>query len=452
MKTWAGVVMAAGLGKRMKSKLPKILHQVCGQAMLAYPVQALRGAGVGRIVLVVSPETEDAVRTLLGDTVEYVTQAEPLGTGHAVRQAASLLKGQAEHIMVLGGDTPLIQPHTLETLSRRHLTNESTLSLLVAPRAGEDLGRIVRDESGAITEIVEAAEPGAGDSGHESQINAGMYCFRAEWLWDSLPKIKKSSLQEFYLTSLVRMASTQSARVEALEMEDPTEAIGINNRLQLSRAEAALRRRVRERWLLEGVSMLDPDSTFVDATVELGQDTLILPNTHVLGQTRIGKDCTIGPNTVIRDSTIGDGCSVVASFVEEATVEESVDIGPFSHIRHGTHLERDVYIGNYAEIKNSRLGQAVKMHHLGYVGDATIGNSVNLGAGMITCNYDGVTKHRTIVEKGAFIGCDTMFVAPVKVGEGAVTGAGAVVINDVPAYRLAAGVPATIKESRKTGR
>ena len=452
MKTWAGVVMAAGLGKRMKSNLPKILHQVCGQAMLVYPVQALKDAGVSRIVLVVSPETEEAVRTLLGDTVEYVTQTEPLGTGHALLQAAPLLKGQANHIMVLGGDTPLVQPSTLETLSKRHLSSEATLSLLVAPGSGEDLGRIVRDRSGAIMEILEAVEPEATDGLQESQINAGMYCFRAEWLWESLPKIKKSSVQEFYLTSLVHMASTQNARVEALEMEDPTEAMGINNRLQLSQAEAALRRRVRERWLLEGVSMLDPESTFLDATVELGQDTLILPNTHVLGQSRIGSDCTIGPNTVIRDSTIGDGCRVEASFVEAATIEESVGIGPFSHIRSGTHLERDVHIGNYAEIKNSRLGKGVRMHHLGYLGDATVGDSANLGAGMITCNYDGVTKHRTVVEKGAFIGCDTMFVAPVKVGEGAVTGAGAVVIDDVPAYRLAVGVPATIKESRKTRR
>ena len=452
MKTWAGVVMAAGLGKRMKSKVPKILHNVCGQAMVVYPVQALKNAGVNRIVLVVSPETEEDVRGLLGDTVEYVSQTEPLGTGHAVMQATSALKGQAEHIMVLGADAPLISPTTLERLSGLHLSRESTLTLLAIDVPRDDMGRILGDASGRITEIVEAAEPGALNGQQAHRANAGVYCFQADWLWNNLPSIEKSKTQEFDLTSLVAMASSQGAKVESLELEDSTEALGINDRSQLSQAEAAQRRRVRERWMLEGVTMLDPDSTFVDAAVELGQDTVIMPNTMVLGQTRIGRDCTIGPNTVIRDSTIADGCRVEASFVEEATVGESVNIGPFSHIRHGTYLEREVYIGNYAEIKNSRLGQHVRMHHLGYVGDATIGDNANLGAGMITCNYDGETKQRTIVEKGAFIGCDTMFVAPVKVGEGAVTGAGAVVIDDVPPYRLAVGVPATIKESKKTGR
>ncbi len=451
MEKWAGVVMAAGLGTRMRSKVPKILHKVCGQALVLYPVQALQAAGVTRIGVVVSPQTEESVRELLGESVEYVLQAEPLGTGHALLQAAHFLEGQTEHTMVLSSDEPLVLPTTLEKLSDQHLSTDSTFTLLTAtsgPQEGR--GKVIREASGSVVDVVEAAELDAGEGNAEYEANSSVYCFQTPWLLANLPRIERSQSEEFYVTSLVGMASSQGVRVETLKLEDPIEILGINDRSQLARIEAALRHRIRAHWMLEGVTMTDPATTYVDASVELGQDTVILPNTMVLGSSRIGRDCTIGPNTVIRDSIIGDGCEVVASFLEEATVEGSVDIGPFSHLRFGTYLESGVHIGNYAEIKNSRLGHGVNMGHLGYLGDATIGANVNLGAGMITCNYDGVTKHRTEVEEGAFIGCDTMFVAPVKVGQGAVTGAGAVVTKDVPPYRLAVGVPAKIKDSKKT--
>ena len=451
MEKWAGVVMAAGLGTRMKSRVPKILHKVCGQEMVSYPVQALKTAGVTRIVVVVSPETEERVRDLLGESVEFVRQSEPLGTGHTLLQAAPLLEGQLEHAMVLSADEPLLLPATLEELSAHHLSTGSTCTLLTATSGPEEgRGKVVRGASGSVVAIVEAAELDAGDGNAEYEANSSVYCFQAPWLWANLPRIERSQAEEFYLTSLVAMASSQDLRVEALKLPNPIEILGINDCSQLARIEAALRQRICTHWMREGVTMTDPASTYVDASVELGQDTVILPNTMVLGSSRIGRDCTIGPNTVIRDSIIGDGCEVVASFLEEATVEGSVDIGPFSHLRFGTYLESGVHIGNYAEIKNSRLGRGVTMGHLGYVGDATIGANVNLGAGMITCNYDGETKHRTEVEEGAFIGCDTMFVAPVKVGKGAVTGAGAVVTRDVPPYRLAVGVPAIMKDSKKT--
>ena len=453
MEVWTGVVMAAGMGTRMKSKVPKIFHKVCGQELVIYSVEALRGAGISRIVVVVSPENEEGAKCLLGDAVEYVCQVQPLGTGHALLQTATMLEGQIEHIMALNADLPLIRPATLQRLCSSHLSMDSYVTLLSANSPSpEGMARVVRNHSGEIVTVLEASEGAAGGEGAASEVNGGAYCFKASWLWKSLPRIEKASAGEYYLTSLVDMAASQGIRVETLVVEDPQEVLGVNNRLQLAQAEGAMRKRIRERWMREGVAMLDPASTFVDALVELGQDTVIYPNTMVLGCSKIGCGCTLGPGTVIQDSEIGDGCKVVASFLEEATVEESVDIGPFSHLRPGAYLESGVHLGNFSEIKNSRLGRGVTMGHFGYVGDASIGAEVNLGAGMVTCNYDGVAKHRTVVEEGAFIGCDTMFIAPVTVGAGAVTGAGAVVTKDVPPHRLAVGVPAKIKEGKKTPR
>ena len=446
MDTWAGVVMAAGKGTRMKSRVPKVLHKVCGRELVVYPVEALRNAGVSRIVVVAAPDSAEEMKGILGDSVEYVLQPQSLGTGHALLQAASLLEGQSEHIITLNADLPLIRPATLVRLSSHHISSDSRITLLSAISLSPDgMGRVKRDEAKQAVGVVEASELSSEDRGTLSEVNGGAYCFKAAWLWDSLPGIEKASVGEFYLTSMIGKAASGGGRVEALVSADPQEVLGINNRLELSQAEAAMRQRIREHWMLEGVTMLDPNSTFIDASVELGQDTVIYPNTMLLGQSKVGSGCTIGPGAVVQDSVIGDGCKVVASFLEESTLEESVEIGPFSHLRPGAYLESGVHIGNFGEVKNSRMGRGVAMGHFGYVGDASIGTNVNLGAGMVTCNYDGVSKHQTIVEEGAFIGCDTMFVAPVRVGAGAVTGAGAVVTKDVPPHRLAVGVPATIK-------
>ena len=452
MELCAGVVMAAGIGKRMKSKIPKIFHKICGQEMIVYSIEALRHAGISRIVVVVAPGTQEDVRALLGDTVEYVAQAEPLGTGHAVMQASSLLAEVANQIIVLGSDAPLIQGSTLSKLSAHHVSTSSQMTFLSANSVDSDgLGKVVRNSSGEVVGIVEASEAPKADSGAVQEVNGGAYCFNAPWLWENLPRVDKSSAGEFYLTSLVAMATSQGANVNALVSDEREEVRGINNRIQLAQVEAAMRRRIRERWMLEGVTMIDPNSTFLDASVDLGPDTVIYPNTMVLGRAKIGGGCTIGPGSVVRDSTIGEGCTVVASFLEEATLEDSVEVGPFSHLRPGAYLESGVHIGNFSEIKESRLGRGVAMGHFGYVGDASIGANANLGAGMVTCNYDGVTKHRTLIGQGAFVGCDTMFVAPVEIGPGAVTGAGAVVIEDVPAGRLAVGIPARIRKSKKLG-
>ena len=456
MEVWAGVVMAAGKGTRMRSALPKIFHKICGRELVVYPVEALRKAGINNVVMIVSPEVEEGVKSLVGGTVEYVRQTQPLGTGHALLQAATMLKGRADRIIAMGADSPLIRASTVKKLCSRHVSTDSDITLLSSTSisgtsiSGEGMGRVDRDATGKIVGVLEAAELAEeADTASASEVNAGVYCLKASWLWDSLPRIEKSRVGEFYLTSLVAMAASQDVNVEALVSDDPVEVLGINNRVQLAQAESAMRQRIRERWMLDGVTMLDPASTFLDDSVELGPDSVIYPNTMVLGRSKIGSGCTIGPGTVIRDSVIGRGCVVTASFLEEAIVEDSVDIGPFSHLRPAAHLENGVHIGNFAEIKNSRLGRGTLMGHFGYVGDASIGSKVNLGAGMVTCNYDGVTKHRTVVEEGAFIGCDTMLVAPVTVGAEAITGAGAVVRDDVPPHRLAVGVPAKIKESKK---
>ena len=448
MNDRAGVVLAAGLGARMKSSIPKVLHKVCGKEMILYPVQALRDAGVERVLVVVSSNNEEAIRGLLGDSVDYVLQSQLLGTGHALLQAAPLLRREAAHVAVLGADTPLIGAATMRALWDVHLAKESCVTFLSSDQCPEkEMGRVVRDGDGRVVGIVEWTE--TDDTSAPGEVNAGAYYFKGSWLWENLERISVGKKGEFYLTSLATMAAAQREGVEARVADDPTEALGINNRVQMAQVEGVMYQRVRHRWMLEGVTMVDPASTFIDASVELDQDTVVYPNTMVLGATRIGKQCQIGPGSVIRNSQVGDRCIVTASFLEGATLEEGVDIGPFSHLRPGAYLEKGVHLGNFSEVKNSRLGQGSVMGHFGYVGDASIGSGVNLGAGTVTCNYDGVAHHQTVIEEGAFIGCDTMLVAPVRVGADSITGAGAVVTKDVAPGRLVMGVPARIKKSKR---
>jgi bifunctional UDP-N-acetylglucosamine pyrophosphorylase/glucosamine-1-phosphate N-acetyltransferase len=276
------------------------------------------------------------------------------------------------------------------------------------------------------------------------ELNVGAYCYRADWLWDRLPKLLLSEKGEYYLTDLVAMAVDEGLAVQSVPITELEEMIGINTREHLAQAEAALRTRINKAWMLEGVSMLDPKTTYIDAHVQLGQDTLILPNTHLRGTTVVGEGCQLGPNTIVQDSTIGNRCRVEVSVVEDANLEDDVDVGPFAHLRRGTHLSQGVHVGNFGEVKNSTLGSGVKMGHFSYIGDATIGEEVNIGAGTITCNFDGKSKHHTEILPGAFIGSDTMLIAPVRIGRGARTGAGAVVNRDVPDHRKAVGVPARI--------
>jgi bifunctional UDP-N-acetylglucosamine pyrophosphorylase/glucosamine-1-phosphate N-acetyltransferase len=392
-----------------------------------------------------------AVQDAVGDAATYVEQAEQLGTGHAVLQARDALQGQADQVVVVYADMPLLTAETLKRLVDRQRTNEGPITMLTLvsdnPRG---FGRVVRAEDGAVVEIVEEAVA-TPEQLAIRELNAGVYSFDAAWLWEQIDQIPLSLPKgEYYLTDLVGMAADQSRRVEAIVVEDAAEVLGINTRVHLAEAATVIRRRINRGWMESGVTMIDPATTYVDAAARLGRDTMILPNTMLQGETMIGSGCHIGPNTVIADSIIGDGCRVEASFVEEAVMEEGSDVGPFGHLRHGARLGAGAHMGNFGEVKNATLGPGAKMGHFSYLGDAEVGAGANIGAGTITCNYDGKRKHRTVIEEGAFVGSDTMLVAPVRVGRGAKTGAGAVVTRDVPDGAVAYGVPARVREEQES--
>ena len=444
MSQWAGVVLAAGMGARMNSRLPKVLHRVCGKEMIRYPVELLRRLGAGRVVVVASPTNFEALNQLLDDEVEFVVQPSATGTGDALALTAELLGNSADNLLVLGADSPLVQTDTVKELMASHLGSSSHMTILVGQaQTPGDLGQVLRDGSGRVTGIVEAADgPGAGEG--QAEVNGGVYCFSAPWLWQNLPRIQASQSGERYLTSLVAIGAGNGSKISGFGTPDAAQLQGVNNRVQLAQVESVLRQRINHQWMLGGVTILDPASVFIDAEVTIGRDAVILPNTMLLGRTAVGEESEIGPGSVLRDSAVGNRCRVTASMLEGATMEDGANIGPFSHLRPGAYLESGVHVGNFAEVKESRLASGVLMGHFGYVGDASIGANVNLGAGMVTCNYDGRDKHRTNIGAGAFVGCDTMLVAPVTVGAGAVTGAGSVITEDVPPGRLAVGVPARI--------
>ena len=448
MSDWAVVILAAGSGTRMESDLPKVLHRVCGTEMIRHVVDAVRAVHSGPLVVVVPPDAAE-VRRCLADMVDYVEQVEAKGTGHALLQAEDLLRGTASRLLVLCGDNPLVLPSTLSRLMERHQANGAVVTLLTSDRAPtHGLGRIVRDASGHMVDVVEEAEADEAQLAI-AEVNGGVYGFQGEWLWPALRELVPSSAREYYLTDLVKMAAGVGVTVESVDSGDGEETLGINNRIQLARAEQAMRERILRRWMLAGVTIVDPATTYIDARVTLGRDTTVYPNTTVGGESRVGERCSLGPGSMIYDSVVGDDCKVVASMVEEAHLDPFVDVGPFSHLRPGTVLERDVHIGNYAEVKNSRLGRGTKVGHFSYVGDADVGQEVNIGAGTVTCNFDGVNKNRTIIEDNAFIGSDTMLVAPVRVGARAATGAGSVVSKDVPPDSVAVGVPARIRRRKR---
>ncbi|MDP2661697.1 MAG: bifunctional UDP-N-acetylglucosamine diphosphorylase/glucosamine-1-phosphate N-acetyltransferase GlmU [Dehalococcoidia bacterium] len=443
------VVLAAGKGSRMKSNLPKVLHPLAGRPMARYVIEAAREAGCVRIVVVVGHEGQK-VRERLGEDVEYVVQTSQLGTGHAVLQARDMLRGWSGDLLVMVGDTPLIRPHTLANLFSRHRLSGAAVTVLTGLGGyREGAGRIKRDSNGLVTDIVEEKEATEAER-QITEWNTGVYCLRAPWLWGVLDELPVHSDGEYYLTDVVRAAASGGARLEAVGLQDVGECLGINSRAELSLAEGVLRQRIRERLMLEGVTLMDPATTFIDNEVQIEPDTVVYPNTFLQGKTRIGRGCVIGPNTQIAASTIGDGCTVLSSMVEDAILESGVDVGPFSHVRAGVYLETGVHVGNFVELKKSHLGRGTKVGHFSYVGDAQVGRDVNIGAGTITANYDGKTKHQTIIEDGVFIGSGSTLVAPVHVGSDAITGAGSVVTKDVPSGALAYGVPARVQPRKRT--
>jgi bifunctional UDP-N-acetylglucosamine pyrophosphorylase/glucosamine-1-phosphate N-acetyltransferase len=433
----------------LKSDLQKVLHPLMGRPMVAYAVETMQALTDVQPVLVVGREA-DAVRETVGQAAVFVEQAERKGTGHAVLQARAELQGRSDLVLVTYADMPLLTVETLRQLVARQRQNAGPLTMLTfvtdTPRG---FGRVVRDEAGGVLKIVEEAVATPEELAIR-ELNAGVYCFDAPWLWAHVDQVPLSlPKEEYYLTDLVGMAVDDGQRVEAVVTEDEAEVLGINTRVHLAEAERALRLRINRRWMLAGVTIVDPDTTTIEPGVTIGRDTTVYPNTHLRGRTTIGVHCAIGPNTIVEDCQIGDRCKVLASVLEQAVMEDDADIGPFGHLRKGARLCRGAHMGNFGELKNATLGPDAKMGHFGYMGDAQVGAEANIGAGTITCNFDGKRKNRTEIEEGAFVGSDTMLVAPVKVGKGAKTGAGSVVTHDVPPGAVAYGVPARVKGEKE---
>lgn len=442
------IVLAAGLGTRMRSRLPKLLHPLLGRPMLGYVLDVAVATTGCRPIVVTSPGTA-AIRDVFGDVADFALQPDPIGTGDAVRVALPAVPLDAAVVLVLNGDVPRMHPELPGALlaERRASGAAVAITSVETPEPGS-LGRVVRDEDGRVSGIVEAKDA-TPDQLEIAEINAGIYAFDAAWLRRRIGDLRPSpATGELYLTDFVRFAVEDGAGATAIVIEDDGRLLGINDRLQLAEAEGDLRAEINERHLLAGVTMRDPSTVYIEPSVELAQDVTLEANVRLRGRTRVGEGTTIGAGSEIVDSVIGRDCLIVASVIESSTLEDEVEIGPFAHVRPGSSIGSRAKLGNFAEIKNTRLGEGVQQHHVSYLGDADVGARTNVGAGTITANYDGRRKHRTRIGEGVFLGVDSMLVAPLEIGDGAKTGAGAVVTHDVPAGVLVVGVPARIREPK----
>ena len=442
------IILAAGQGTRMKSHLAKVLHPLLGKPLVYYSLEVAKATTNQKPIVIIGHEAEN-VKEAVGDVAALVTQGKQLGTGHAVLQAQEQLTGFKGLILVISADMPLLKKDTLTSLIQTQTNNSGPMSLLTVK--GEDshgFGRIIRSADNSVSAIVEEAQASLEELSIQ-EYNVGAYCFKAEWLWKALSEIQVSPKGEYYLTDVVEIARNQRQMVKAISVSEPTEAMGINTRIHLAEATSMLRKRICDRWMTEGVTIVDPATTYIEPDVLIGKDTTIWPNTFIRGRAWVGENCQIGPNTIIQDSVIGHRSTIMASVMEYAIVENDVEMGPFCHLRKGAHLASQVHLGNFGEVKDSYLGQGTKMGHFSYIGNAKIGQNVNIGAGTITCNYDGTSKNTTEIAADVFIGSDTMLVAPVKLGMGSRTGAGAVVTHDVLPNQTVVGVPA--KPLKKKG-
>ena len=444
------VILAAGEGKRMRSRQPKVLHQLCGRPLIGYPLKLARTLA-DRIVLVVGPEA-DGVRAIAGADVSVVEQRERLGTGHAVLQTREACGPGT--VLVLPGDMPLLSSETIERLVSHHATSGAAATLLTAVIDRPDgYGRVLR-QGGRVVRIVEDRDA-TDDEKKVAEINTSVYCFDPRRLWPALADLKPNNDQgEYYLTDVIAMLNRAGGRIEALTVADPIEGLGINDRKQLAAVAAVQRSRILDRHMLAGVTILDPATTYIDDTVTIGPDTVIYPHVFIDVATEIGSDCVVGSGCQVRATRIADRVRLHPYCVlTESVVEDDAELGPFCHLRPKAHIGVKAKIGNFVEVKKSRIGRGSKANHLAYIGDATVGDGVNIGAGTITCNYDGVNKHHTTIGDGTFVGTNTSLVAPLTIGDGAHIGAGSVITKDVPAGALAVErAPQIIKESWATRR
>lgn len=430
------VVLAAGKGTRMKSKLPKVLHSIGGKPMLEHVLASAKEAGAEKQLVIVGFGAEE-VECQIGPKVDYVQQTEQLGTGHALKQAEEWIRQNEGTVLVLCGDTPLLRAKTLAELVETHKKASAAATVLsaVMPDA-TGYGRLVRDERGQVIKIVEHKDASPEELAIQ-EVNTGIYCFEPEPLLAALKQIKSNNAQgEYYLTDVIALLVQQNLPVFAQKAADYEETLGINSRSQLAEGEQILRRRKLTELMAAGVTVMDLGSTFVDQEVQIGADTILYPFTWLEGSTVIGEQCVIGPNTRLTNVEVGQNVTMQFTYGHDCRIDDDVTIGPYVHLRPDTHLQAGVKVGNFVEVKNSTIGKGSKLPHLSYIGDTDMGDHVNMGCGTITVNYDGVHKHRTTIGDDAFVGCNTNLVAPVTVGQGAYVAAGSTITKDVPAEAL----------------
>lgn len=430
------VILAAGQGTRMKSKLYKVLHPVCGKAMVDHVLTQLERVGIDQIVTVVG-HGADQVKQLLGDRTTYALQAEQLGTGHAVMQAEDVL-GQKDGItLVTCGDTPLFTAETFKQLFAYHEQQGAAATVLTAHTDQPfGYGRIIRDAAGTVAKIVEQKDATPEEAAVQ-EINTGVYCFNNRELFAALHQLSNDNAQgEYYLTDVIGILKQAGKQVGAFQMDDFTESMGVNDRVALANATRVMQRRINTRHMQNGVTMIDPATTYIDADVQIGNDTVIEPGVVLKGKTSIGSDCVIGAHSEIRDSVIEDGVTVTASFLENAVMHKDSNIGPYSHLRPKAEIGVGVHIGNFCEVKNAQIGQNTKVGHLTYVGDATLGKEINIGCGTVFVNYDGMNKHHTNVGDYSFIGSGSNIIAPVEIGDHAYVAAGSTITDDVAPHDM----------------
>ncbi|HCX90050.1 MAG TPA: bifunctional UDP-N-acetylglucosamine diphosphorylase/glucosamine-1-phosphate N-acetyltransferase GlmU [Deltaproteobacteria bacterium] len=445
------VILAAGKGTRMKSNLVKVLHPLMGEPMLSFPIEVARKINSQDIILVTGYQAELIRERFKGEGLTFVEQKEQLGTGHAVLCTKDTLKDFKGDILILCGDVPLIKEDTVRALIEVHQEGSSAVTVLTTKLPNpEGYGRIIRGDDGGILRIVE--ERDATDLEKEvKEVNTGIYCAKASYLFQALQMVGRENKQsEYYLTDIVAIATEHDEKVKGFLAEDPFEVMGINNREELAKANEVIRREILYKLMMNGVGIIAPQTTFIERDVRIGIDTVIYPNCYIQGNSQIGKECIIEPGSMITNSIIGDSVIIkTCCVISDSKIANRVIIGPFAHLRPDTELEDKVKIGNFVEIKKTKIGEGSKASHLSYLGDATLGRGVNVGAGTITCNYDGLKKNQTIIEDNVFIGSDTQFVAPVKIGEGAYIGAGSTITEDVPSGSLALSRAKQVTKKRK---
>lgn len=430
------VILAAGQGTRMKSSLYKVLHPVCGKPMVQHVLDQVTQLTLSKVVTIVGHGAEK-VKSELGDKTEYALQSEQLGTAHAVMQAASFLENEEGTTIVICGDTPLITADTMYALLTHHQETNAKATILTAN--AEDptgYGRIVRNQQGIVEKIVEHKDATEAER-TITEINTGTYCFDNKELFKALNNVSNDNVQgEYYLPDVIEILQKEGKIVSAYQTASFEETLGVNDRIALSQAEKIMKQRINKDHMRNGVTIIDPDNTYISVDAKIGRDTTIYPGTMIIGETVIGEECIIGPNTEIKNCTIDHKTTIRQSVAHDSEIGSEVQVGPFAHIRPASHISDEVKIGNFVEVKKSTMGKGSKASHLSYIGDAEVGSDVNLGCGSITVNYDGKNKFLTKIEDGAFIGCNSNLIAPVTVGKGAYVAAGSTVTNDVPEKAL----------------